>query len=40
MKRYTRKVLGGTLTLATRVIFLGLMLMGFILYTQNEWMMW
>lgn len=40
MNRYTRKILGGTLTLAARIILVGLLFWGFMLYTRNEWMMW
>lgn len=40
MNKYTRKILGGTLTLMARVVFVGLLLWGFLLYTRNEWMMW
>jgi hypothetical protein len=40
MSKDVRKILGGTLTLATGWIFLGLVFWGFMLYTRNEWMMW
>lgn len=40
MSKDARKILGGTLTLAVKVIFLGLVVWGFMLYTRNEWMMW
>ncbi len=40
MSKDARKILGGTLTLATGWIFLGLVFWGFMLYTRNEWMMW
>lgn len=40
MSKDARKILGGTLTLAVRWIFLGLVFWGFMLYTRNEWMMW
>ena len=40
MSKGTKKILGGTLTLAVRIIFLGLVLWGFLLYTRNEWVMW
>jgi len=33
------KIMGATMTLATRVIFVGLIAWGFFLYTQNEWVM-
>lgn len=40
MSKDQRKILGGTLVLAVRIIFLGLVLWGFLLYTRNEWVMW
>lgn len=40
MNKYTRKILGGTLVLMARVVFVGLLLWGFLLYTRNEWVMW
>lgn len=39
-RKSTRDLLGTLMSLYTRVIFVGLMVWAFLLYTRSEWMMW